>query len=387
MKIGIDARTLSYEYTGIPTYVHDVIKVWNEEENENEYYLYSNRNFELDFDLKSNWHVVIDKYKYGGIWAITRIPNLLKRDGIDAYWEPMNFLPRRIKGVKYYVTVHDLAVYLFPQFGTLTDALLERMFLKRSCEKADRIITISESTKEDIKKHLGIDEEKISVIYNGDSCYAFSSPTYTAAEEKEILDKWNLSKNNYLLYVGTIEPRKNVNTLIEAYEYLRENGFFNGKLVMAGKRGWKSSKAMESRYSSKYRMDMAMTGYITDIEKECLYRNAACFAFPSLYEGFGFPLVEAMSVGIPVVTSKVSSLPEVGGDIPFYVEAGRLTDKIAVAEKLREALAIKGEEKELLQKNSYKRASLFNRNNTARDLERIIVGYDNGKNSNCRACI
>lgn len=374
MRIGIDARTLSYDYTGIPTYVHDVIRVWNEEGTENEYYLYSNREFKLDFKLGSNWHVVIDKHRFGTIWAIMRIPKLLKNDSIEAYWEPMNFLPPRIRGTKYYVTVHDLAVYLFPNLGTFTDALMEKLLLKKSCKRADKIIAISKATKNDIVHNLGIEDNKISVIYNGDSTYTVDNASYTESQGKEILEKWGLSKEKFLLYVGTIEPRKNVGTILAAYEYLRENETFDGKLVIAGKVGWKSGKTLKEISKSKYRHDIVLTGYITETEKECLYRNAACLAFPSLYEGFGFPLVEAMSVGIPVVTSRVSSLPEVGGDIPFYVDAEKVKDGTAVAEKFKEALLLDITEKETLRKNSYNRALQFDRCRTAKDLGKMIKG-------------
>lgn len=374
MRIGIDARSLSYEYTGIPAYVHDVIKIWNEERTENEYYLYSNREFELDFELQSNWHVVIDKHRFGTIWATMRIPKLLKNDSIEVYWEPMNFLPPRIQGIKYYVTVHDLAVYLFPHMGTFTDAIMEKLLLKKSCKRADKIIAISKSTKEDIIQHLGIEDNKIAVIYNGDSTYKCEMASYSDSQEKEILKKWGLIKDGFFLYVGTIEPRKNVSTVIAAYEYLREKGVFGGKLVIAGKVGWKSNKILEEREKSKYRDDIILTGYITEIEKECLYRNTICLAFPSFYEGFGFPLVEAMSVGIPVVTSRVSSLPEVGGEIPFYIEAEKITDRIAVAEKIKEVLSLDKFEKETLRINSYERARLFDRRRTAKDLEKMIKG-------------
>ena len=348
MKIGIDARTLSYEHTGIPVYVHDVLQYWNDNKNDDEYYLYSNRPLKTDLVFGDNWHVVIDKHRFGGIWVQTRLRKLLKRDKIEVFWEPMNFLPRKITGIRYYVTIHDLAVYLFPQFGAFTDAILERLLLKKSCRRADKIIAISQSTKNDIATHLGVDNDKIEVIYNGDSPYKNKDASYTKAQEAEILDKWKIKKDEYLLFVGTIEPRKNVDAIVGAYECLRDRHGYNGKLVIAGKKGWKCQKTIDNMAESKYKNDIVVTGFISELEKECFYRNASCLVFPSLYEGFGFPILEAMSVGLSVVTSNVSSMPEIGKDSAFYVEKLDLHNKEIIAKVINDAINI----------SDYKRAEL-----------------------------
>ena len=373
MRIGIDARTLSYPYSGIPIYVHDVISYWNKYEIEDEFFLYSNRPFSLDFELGSNWHVFVDEHKYGGIWTQTRIPYLLQRDKVDAYWEPMNFLPRRVKGVKYFVTIHDMAVYLYPWLGTVTDAILERLLLKRSCHRADRIIAISKSTKQDIVNYLGSEEDKINVIYNGDSPYTGKEPSYNSQDEKAMLDKWELCSGNFLLFVGTIEPRKNIDSIVSAYELLRNQRKYSGKLVIAGRPGWKSHKVLTHIKKSKYRKDIVVTDYISESEKECLYRNAECLLFISLYEGFGFPIVEAMSVGLPVITSSVSSMPEVGGDAATYIEKEKLRNAEAIASAITDTLSESPVLQEKTREKMLKRAAEFKREDSAMELYTLIT--------------
>lgn len=373
MRIGIDARTLSYRYSGIPIYVHDTIFCWNSYKTEDEFFLYSNRPFSLDFELSSNWHVCIDEHKLGTIWTQTRIPALIKRDRIDVFWEPMNFLPKKVDGVKYLVTIHDLAVYLYPQFGRFSDAILERLLLKRSCNRANKIIAISESTKADIVKHLRVNEGKISVIYNGGSPYIEKEPSYSIKQRDKILHERGLDPGAFLLFVGTIEPRKNVDTIVNAYELLREHKEYDGKLVIAGKPGWKCSDTLKHINKSKYSKDIVLTGYISEIEKECLYRNASCLVFPSLYEGFGFPIIEAMSVGLPVIAGDIASMPEVGGDAATYIERRNIKNAMVVANAIKERLSESADKKKSLRVNMLRVAAGFKREDSAREIYRLIT--------------
>lgn len=373
MRIGIDARTLSYEYTGIPIFLHDVLMYWNENNTEDDYFLFSNRKFTLDFELKNNWHVIIDKKPFGSIWEQIFVPHLLQKYNIDVFWEPMHFLPRHISNVKYIMTVHDLAVYQFPQYGAFSDTLLEHFLLPISCRRADKIIAVSKSTKKDIINFFGVEDNKISVIYNGDSSYLNKVNTYSDTEEQEILDKWRLTKKNFLLFVGTIEPRKNIITIVKSFEVLKEKGKYDGKLVIVGKTGWKYKKIFKQIYHSRFIEDILITGYVTNREKECLYRNALCFLYPSLYEGFGFPIIEAMSVGLPVITSNISSMPEVGGDVAKYLEESKLTDINSLCGIIEEVINYDEQDYEKIRTNSVIQASKFSRKQCA-DKIRIEIG-------------
>ena len=377
MRIGIDARSLSYEYTGIPTYVHDMIMYWNMKDTDHEFFLYTNRPFDLDFDLRDNWHIVVDEYRYGGIWIQVRLRSLLKRDGIDVFWEPMNFLPVRIPGVRYVNIINDLSAYKNHRYGTVTDNILERLFLMPSCRRADTIVAISEFTKSDIVKELGVDPDRVRVIYIGDSPYNGRDESYSQKERDNIFSARNITGRDFLLYVGTIEPRKNIITIVKAFETLKVKGNFTGKLVLAGKRGWKSEGIFEVIESSPFREDIVVTGFVSATEKECLYREAACLVFPSFEEGFGLPIVEAMSVGCPVVTAAVSSMPEVGGDVALYLEREHLTDPTALADRITEVLSLDEQERRVLADKARERALKFNRKESSEQLFDVLTGdYD-----------
>ena len=377
MRIGIDVRVLSYEFTGIPIYVSEMIRYWSMDEQEDEFFLYSNKPLKINDLPGDNWHIIIDRHRFGGIWAKTRLRRLLVRDRIDVYWEPMNFLPRRIRGVKYVVTVHDIAVYLNPSYGSFTDSILERAFLPGSCKRADRIVAISESTKKDIVSHFGVTGDKIEVIHNGDSPYTGKERSYSDSQLKECCERWGITPGNYLLFVSTLEPRKNVVTIVKAYDILRSSGRFGGRLVLAGKKGWKSESIFEQIENSPYKEDIIVTGYVSDIDKECFYRNAACFVFPSFYEGFGFPIVEAMSVGLPVVTSDVSSMPEVGGDEAFYIPADRLTEAGCLADAVGRVLEMDEENRKALAMREQKRVERFSRKKCAQKVLECIKNTGN----------
>ena len=375
MRIGVDARTLSYEYTGIPTYVHDVLMYWNETDDSDEFFLYSNRPFELDFKLKDNWHIVIDDYKMGTIWVQMRLAKLIKKDNLDIFWEPMNFLPAKVKGVSYFVTVHDIAVYKNPGFGTFNEYVMERLFMKGSCRRADSIIAISDATGKAVVKELKASPDKITVIHNGDSPYNGKEKNYDDAVKKQIQDKFRIRSGEYLLFVGTIEPRKNIVTIVKAFEVLKKEGSFSGKLVLAGKRGWKSDPIFQTIEESQYRKDIVVTGYVSSLEKECLYRESKCLLFPSFEEGFGFPIVEAMSVGVPVVTSNGSSMPEVGGDAAWYVDMDKICDEKALAGEIKKVLDLSEEELAEYAVKAKARALTFNRHHTAESLLKAIKNY------------
>lgn len=319
MNIGIDVKTLSKRYTGIAVYVHEMIKYFNEIDHNNQYYLYSNKKLELDFELGTNFHVRLYKAITGSIGVMYQLSPLLKRDKIDVFWGPEHCLVCGKQPFKQVVTIHDLSVLHNSKVGTRYNAILQRVMTIPSCRRADKVIAISKSTASDVISSIGINKDKVVVIYNGDSPYTGKSNTVEEKEVLEIEHKFKIKKLGYFLFVGSIEPRKNIDTIVKAYNVYRKNGG-NAKLVLAGGLGWKYKSVLKLIEESSYKLDIVMTGYVTDIEKEYLYRNAISLVFPSLWEGFGFPILEAMSVGTPVITCRNSSLPEVGGNYAYYLE-------------------------------------------------------------------
>lgn len=317
MRIGIDARPLTVKnFTGIPNYVYQICKQWMVNHPEHEYYLMARRPICFKWEeLPENWHIVdepffIDNTK---LWSLIKLPLLVKKYKLDVFWGPNYVLPARVKGVKYYNTIHDLAIYRFEGIGHKRNTKIIKTFLPKSCKQAERIITVSYATANDIHEILGIDKSKIEVCYLGKPEIANKNIN------KENIRESIIGISDYFLFVGTIEPRKNLTTVVKAFNnYCKENGFAN--LVIAGGVGWNAISIIDEIESSPFRERISCLGYITEDEKDYLLKNAKAFLFPSLYEGFGLPILEAYSYRLPVITSRNSALPEIAGDAALYIE-------------------------------------------------------------------
>jgi len=225
-------------------------------------------------------------------------------------------VPPRISG-KVLNTVHDLTWLRFPE--TMDKKNLRRIErdIDYSIGRSDRILTISEFSKREIIDLLGVSEEKIRLL----PCAATDMPE--AADWAEVKRKHNLTRP-YLLYVGNIEPRKNLSRLLQAFDLLKSEQGIAEQLVIAGGSGWGSAEFQQTLQRMKHTEDVVQVGYVEPAVKRALYANAAAFVFPSLYEGFGIPPLEAMSCGCPVVCTNAASLPEVVG------EAAELVDPLDV---------------------------------------------------------
>ena len=239
--------------------------------------------------------------------------------------------------------------------------------MKKTVNRADYIITVSECSKRDIIKYLKVDESKIQVIYNG------VDEVYKKILNHEIIDaakkKYNID-GKYLLYLGTLEPRKNIETIIKAYNLFNKCNNENIKLVLAGKKGWLYDDIFKLIKEFRIEDKVIFTDYVDDDDKPALYQGAEIFLFPSLYEGFGIPVVEAMASGTPVITSNSSSLPEVAGEAAIitdpmdYKEISRSIERILNDSELRENMINEG----------IKQADKFNWDESAEKLKKLY--YD-----------
>ncbi len=322
MNIGIDARALTKRPAGIGIYLNGIINYLNKIDKKNKYYLYSHKNIELDIDLNKNWTKrEFTKYHIGTLWMYYMLPKQLKKDKIDIFWGTSHLLPKNNTNIKYVLTIHDLALFKFNYIGSNYNTIIQKLIVKNSCVNADKIIADSKSTKRDIIKIFKINPSKISVIYPGlpneDMINKINLKNIKQSEQI-VKNKLNI-KNNYILYLGTIEPRKNVDLLVKAYEECKRKYNVNCNLVLAGGLGWKYKSTLHLIKKSKYRKSIILTGYISNEDKYHLYRCAEMLVYPSIYEGFGIPIIEALSMKLPVITSYVSSLPEVGGDAVKYI--------------------------------------------------------------------
>lgn len=367
MKIGIDVRTLmSAKYSGVPEHtfnlVKEIIKLDSNStgsgRSENEYRLFYNSASETVNPAEnfSGHHVRVIKKNYPNkilnfvFFKIFSRPKIDKMIDVDLFFMPhINFiaLSKKCKGV---LVIHDLSFLKYPEFFSWKKNFWHRMInVKKLAKRFDRIIAISENTKKDIIELCNIKEEKIDVIHPGISKeFAIIN---NDVRLKETRDKYKLP-DKFILYLGTLEPRKNIEGLICAYNKLRDDGCCHDyKLVIAGGKGWKTKNIFKAREDSKYKSDIKFVGYVDRDDKVYLYNLASVFVYPSFYEGFGFPPLEAMACGVPTITSFTGSLSEAVGDASLMVDPYNITDissavkNILTNQAVRDNLVAKGLER------------------------------------------
>jgi glycosyltransferase involved in cell wall biosynthesis len=285
----------------------------------------------------------IDSEWFARLWHRARLPLRVEwwTGVVDLFHSPDFTLPPLRHGVRSLLTVHDLSFIRTPE--TAVPGL--RAYLNRavpnSVARADHILADSEATRQDIIEAYRTSPDKISVLYSGvDRRFA---PVTDPAWLKSIRARYEIGDSPYILSVGTIQPRKNYPRLIEAFRALDRPDL---KLVIAGGRGWLESPLVDLVKSARLEGRVRFLGFVADDDLPALYSAASLFAFPSLYEGFGLPVLEAMACDIPVVTSRVSSLPEVAGDAALLVDP---TDVSALGEALARALADTAERRRLIE--------------------------------------
>jgi glycosyltransferase involved in cell wall biosynthesis len=264
------------------------------------------------------------------------------------------------------VTIHDLTALLFPECHTANTREMQAQVYRFAQEKADAVIAVSESTKRDILAHLEIPAERVHVVHNG------IDPAFHHIDERESLAQklapLGLKPANYILYVGTIEPRKNLVRLVEAYQQSRNMLPSPApKLALAGAKGWQFQDVFKRVETLGLEKDVVFLGRVPTDTLPALYNGAVAFVYPSLYEGFGLPPLEAMACGTPVITSNSSSLPEVIGDAGMLVDP---TDTQALTAALA-SLLNDTERRADLSTRGLARARLFSWERTAREMLKV----------------
>jgi glycosyltransferase involved in cell wall biosynthesis len=260
----------------------------------------------------------------------------------DVYFEP-NFIPLQIRSKRVVATIHDFAFIHHPEWLPNDRRRYFNANFKTSIKRADKIIVPSEFVKKEALGYLGVPEDMVRAIHHGINTDIFRR--YDESELKLLKVKHDLPEN-FILYVGSIEPRKNLERLLSAYRMLESGTRKDVKLVLAGFEGWKNKKVL--RLIKKFEKDVVFLGYLPDAEIAMLYNLATLFIFPSFYEGFGMPPTEAMACGCPVLVSNTASLPEVCQDAAKYFDPHDPEDiaegisTLLSDDALRDALSIKG---------------------------------------------
>lgn len=334
------ADAIDEQNAGVYIYLKKIIENIRKEDRENQYiFIHKRRN---PF-FKNSTDLIIPKKNtplYGTYRKFYLIPKAIRKLSPDIVWEPCHIglfnLPKTIKKV---LTIHDTTPIKFPQFHIKRSSIIHKIFFKRVIKNADLILTNSKTSKQDILNYQKT-KAKIRIIPLG------SDP-----------DQKNHPKpmsEPYILYLGTIEPRKNLDTLIEAYQQLN----IPHKLVLAGPQGWKCQKTIDR---AKQNPNIILTGYLSEEEKAAYYQHSSLFIFPSIYEGFGLPVLEAMSYGIPVICSDNSSLEEIFKNKALLFPAqdqnklAELISKVLKNDKLSKNLSQKG--KSYSKKFSWKKSA------------------------------
>jgi glycosyltransferase involved in cell wall biosynthesis len=216
-------------------------------------------------------------------------------------------------------TIHDLAFEHMPETFTRRGSMQLKLTVRRTAKRAARIATVSEYSRQDLIRTYKLSPEKVAVTYNGIESHFTPQPA-SSEEAVETRRRFNISRD-FLLAVGSLQPRKNLVRLIRAYAVLRrENSGFTPQLVIVGRKLWLADEIFAEVRRQRWAEDVILTGYVADEDLPKLYRAATAFVYPSLFEGFGLPPVEAMACGTPVVTSNVSSLPEIVGDAAILID-------------------------------------------------------------------
>ncbi len=359
MKIGIDIRTLmDAEYSGVPEYTLNLIKGIFALDKNNEYKLFYNSARDLSgqmpvFDypnvqvLKFNYPNKIFNYLLEKTLRRPQVDKLL--GGVDLFWMPhLNFVS--LSGAcRSFLTIHDLSFWRYPEFFSLKKNIWHYLLNVRKLSKGfDKIIAVSENTKDDLMELLAVKEDKIEIIYPGvGEQYRQIRREDTAC--RAVKDKYGLPEK-FILYLGTLEPRKNVVGIIRAYDRLlrRQTELQDFELVLAGGQGWKSRDIFREKEKAKFKNNIKFLGYVAAGDKPGLYNLASLFCYPSFYEGFGLPPLEAMACGTPVITGFNSSLGEVAGEAALLVDADDINSiteamrQIIMDNGLRNTLAARG---------------------------------------------
>lgn len=330
MRIGIDCRTMlnleGGEFAGIGHYtsalVHTLIKQYKaidfvlffdhhmHQETLQELQSYTNVHIR-HFPLSKQKRYLPVAYSHGVV------ASALKRARVDLFHSPAYTIPLGYNRPSV-VTVHDFAIYDHPEWFPDGQKFSREVTVPRSIARANHIIAVSAATKKQVLQHFGKPEQQVSVVYEGFTRGATVNKTRRA----ELRQARGIGER-YLFFVSTVEPRKNVVRLVQAFdEFMEQNHerYRDLQLIIAGKKGWKSDESISAIARAKWSGNIRMIGYISHEEKVAFMQDATVFVFPTLWEGFGLPVLEALQLGTPVLTSNISALPEVAGPGAEYVD-------------------------------------------------------------------
>lgn len=379
MLIGIDAsRGFLKKRTGVEEYSYQIVQALTKVDSQNQYILYLNgqENKEVAREIAWPSNFKFKNIPFPRLWVHLALCLAAWRDNLDVLFIPAQampvFYPR-----KTVVTLHGLEYEHYPESYSAWRRFYLRGTTHFSLKHTAKIIAVSENTKRDLIKIYGGDAEKVKVIYHGFNTASPTPPSGRGGDSPPLWEAGGLGgvleikggsdSQLFILTIGRLEKRKNIINLIKAFELLKRDGF-RGKLVLVGQPGYGYSEIKKAILGSPYQKDIIEKGFVGEEEKWQILQSATAFVFPSFYEGFGMPLLEAFATGVPVAASNASSLPEIGGDACVYFDPENVDD---IARKVREVLENKNLHQNLIQKGK-SRLQNFSWEKCARETLRVL---------------
>jgi len=332
MRIAFDGTTLRPGRTGVGYYTEHLLHHLAQEGPDEDLIVVSNQPVDVTRPLPSRVRVDAPSSRLPRmVWMQTLAPRAMRRVRADIAHFTNGMVPLA-SPVPTVVTIHDMSLTLYPRYHPARRVMLNRPLVDLAARRADAIITVSQSAKRDIMRAYGLPSDRVHVVHEA------AAPSFHRVEDAATLERvrrQHALPERFILYVGTIEPRKNLPKLIEGFARRHHSGDLPHRLVCAGPYGWLSRDIDDLLDRLSIRDAVQFAGYLPFDDLPALYTLAEMFVFPSLYEGFGLPPLEAMASGTPVITSNVSSLPEVVGDAALMIDP---YDPAAIADAMRRVL-------------------------------------------------
>jgi len=330
IRIGIDVHSIGSRQAGNETYYRELVTGLSSWSSEHRFFLYhTNPIRREDLSLRRNFSLIRLFPSAPALRIPLTLPWRAWQERLDVF-HGMFVLPPFLR-CKTVTTVADIAYEHFPEFFPVHELAWFKMMVPWSVRNADHVITVSECSKRDIVQTYGIPEEKITVTHEGAGKRFF--PHDKDVSKGELARKYGI-EGDFILYLGRLQARKNLLALVNAFAHVHKSGLPH-KLVLAGRMDWKFSPVLSRIHDLGLEQFILMPGYIADNDVPIFYSSADLFVYPSFFEGFGLPVIEAMACGTPVMTSRGSSLEEVAGSAAYLVEP---SDETAIADSLKRVL-------------------------------------------------
>lgn len=331
MVIAVNTRLLLNEPEGYGYFIHGLFQNLAKNHPKHQFYFLFDRPYRKQYIFSSNVHPLVVSpparlpilWKY---WFDVKVPFVLNKIKADVFVSPDGYCSLTSSRPQCMV-VHDLGFLHHPQAYKKNHVRFLKRNTPKFLRKAKRVVTVSQFSKEDILKYYKINPDKIDVVYNG--VKAIFHPL--SFEEKTAVKEKYTEGTEYFIYIGAIQPRKNLINLLKAFSLFKKRLQSNMKLVIAGRVAWKNEEFLKLIKTYKYKADVVLTGYLPEEELSLLLGAAYALAYPSLFEGFGVPVVEAMKCEVPVLTSEKTAMQEIAGDAALYFDPN---DPVDIADKL-----------------------------------------------------